>query len=72
MAQPVDWRQVNAVVITHAHLDHSGHLPVLGTTTVGPDCRTWGQHSSDALADRLRGQHGWVAVVPPEGERVLI
>lgn len=26
---PVDWRQVAAVVITHAHLDHCGYLPVL-------------------------------------------
>src|SRR5690606_2141952 len=26
---PVDWDTVDAVVITHAHLDHTGYLPVL-------------------------------------------
>lgn len=26
---PVDWRTVDAVVVTHAHLDHTGYLPVL-------------------------------------------
>lgn len=26
---PVDWTTVDAVVITHAHLDHTGYLPVL-------------------------------------------
>jgi metallo-beta-lactamase family protein len=26
---PVDWDTVDAVVVTHAHLDHTGYLPVL-------------------------------------------
>src|SRR5262249_43347649 len=26
---PVDVRNVNAVVISHAHIDHTGHLPLL-------------------------------------------
>lgn len=28
-APPVDWRTVDGVVLTHAHLDHTGYLPVL-------------------------------------------
>lgn len=48
---PVDPASIDAVVLTHAHVDHSGYLP--GLVRDGFDGRIWCTHSSAALAGIL-------------------
>ena len=48
---PVDPASLDAVVLTHAHVDHSGYLP--GLVRDGFDGRIWCTHSSAALAGIL-------------------
>jgi metallo-beta-lactamase family protein len=48
---PVDPASLDAVVLTHAHVDHSGYLPAL--VRDGFDGRIWCTHSSAALAGIL-------------------
>lgn len=57
-----------------AHAD-SDELVAWATATTAPStCYVvhGEQHSSRALADRLRGDAGWTTVVPHQGERVVI
>jgi metallo-beta-lactamase family protein len=70
-APPIDWRALDAVVLTHAHLDHSGYLPVLARHGwSGPVFTTEGtaQLAAIVLADsahlqeedaRFANERGW-------------
>ena len=53
---PVDPRQLDAVVLTHAHLDHSGYLPVL--TRSGYHGPIYASEATCALAEILLPDSG--------------
>lgn len=63
---PFSLTDIDAVVLTHAHLDHTGYLPLLAR-------RGWrGPVFASEGTARLQTDSGWLAVVPREGERVLL
>ena len=48
---PFDPRSIDAVVLTHAHLDHSGRLPLLARA--GSEARIWCTPATEALLEPL-------------------
>ena len=69
---PFDPASIDAVVLSHAHLDHSGFLPVLVKRGYrGP---VYTSAATRDLADELRfrigNELGWRASVPPHAQTV--
>jgi metallo-beta-lactamase family protein len=66
---PVDAESIDSVLLTHAHIDHSGYLPRIARTGFrGPIFAT---PRTVELCDTVRDQLGWCAAVPHYRERVL-
>ncbi len=48
---PLDWARVNAVVVTHGHIDHCGRLPMLAT--LGFSGLIWASEATAELLPRI-------------------
>jgi len=62
---PVEPATLGAVLLSHAHLDHSGYLPPSGTYAVHGE-----PPAAEALRDAIEKELGWPCRVAADGERI--